>query len=54
MHRFKAKLYINSAKKAGAKRLSVCLAELRRIDALSKSGSYLGYGPIEMFITKNF
>ena len=53
-HPFKAKLYINSAKKAGAKKLTFCLAELRKIDALSKSGSYLGYGPVEMFITKTF
>ena len=52
-HPFKAKLYIGAAKRVGAKRLSASLAELRNIDASSKSGGITGYGPIEMFITKN-
>ena len=39
------------AEKNGAEALH---AELRRIDALSKSGSSVGYGPVEMFITKTF
>ncbi len=53
LHPFKAKLYINSAKKMGSARLSECLSELCEIDAASKSGGSSGYGPIEMFITKN-
>ena len=52
-HPFKAKLYINAAKKAGSKRLAATLAELCRIDASSKSGGFSGYGAIEMFITQN-
>ena len=53
LHPFKAKLYINSAKRMGSARLSECLSELCEIDAASKSGGSAGYGPIEMFITKN-
>ena len=53
LHPFKAKLYINSAKRIGTARLTECLAELCKIDAASKSGGSSGYGPIEMFITKN-
>lgn len=52
-HPFKAKLYINSAKKVGAKKLAATLSELCRIDASSKSGGFSGYGAIEMFITQN-
>lgn len=52
-HPFKAKLYINAAKKVGSKRLASTLSELCRIDASSKSGGFSGYGAIEMFITKN-
>ena len=52
-HPFKAKLYINAAKKVGAKKLANILGELCRIDASSKSGGLSGYGAIEMFITKN-
>lgn len=51
-HPFKAKLYASSAKRAGTKRLAEASAELRRIDASSKSGGLSGYGPIEMFITR--
>ena len=53
-HPFKTKLYISSAKKVGAKRLTESLAELRRIDAASKSGGISGFGAVEIFITKNF
>lgn len=52
-HPFKAKLYINAAKKVGAKRLASTLSELCRMDASSKSGGLSGYGAIEMFITQN-
>ncbi len=52
-HPFKAKLYINAAKKIGSKGLSVSLSELCRIDAASKSGGVSGYGAIEMFVTNN-
>lgn len=51
-HPFKAKLYINAAKKVGSKALSEALAELCRIDASSKSGGMSGYGVIEMFIAE--
>lgn len=50
---YKAKLYINAAKKTGTEKLSASLTELCRIDASSKSGGFSGYGVIEMFITKN-
>ncbi len=50
-HPFKAKLYINAAKKAGSRRLAAALAEICRIDASSKSGGISGYGAIEMFLT---
>lgn len=53
LHPFKAKLYINAAKKAGKKKLAEALREICRIDAASKSGGISGYGAIEMFITKN-
>ena len=53
-HPFKAKLYIGAAKKIGSKRLGAALAELRRIDAASKSGGLSGFGAIEIFITKYF
>ena len=53
LHPFKAKLYINSAKRIGSERLSRALSELCKIDAASKSGGTAGYGPIEMFVTKN-
>ena len=52
-HPFKAKLYINAAKRVGAKKLASTLAELCRIDASSKSGGFSGYGAIEMFVTLN-
>ena len=52
-HPFKAKLYVNAAKKIGSKKLSESLAELCRLDASSKSGGLSGYGAIEIFITKN-
>ncbi len=52
-HPFKAKLYINAAKKVGSKRLADTLSELCRIDSSSKSGGFSGYGAIEMFITQN-
>lgn len=52
-HPFKTKLYINSAKKIGSKKLASTLAQLCRIDAASKSGGIYGYGAIEMFITQN-
>lgn len=51
LHPFKAKLYASSAKRAGTKRLAEASAELRRMDASSKSGGLAGYAPIEMFIT---
>lgn len=51
-HPFKAKLYINAAKKVGSKALAEALSELCRIDASSKSGGMSGYGVIEMFITE--
>ncbi len=50
-HPFKTKLYIGAAKKLGAKRLAESLADLRRLDAASKSGGITGYGAIEMFVT---
>lgn len=53
LHSFKAKLYIGAAKKLGSKKLGEALAELRRIDAASKSGGISGYGAIEIFITKH-
>ncbi len=53
LHPFKAKLYINSAKRSGRAALSQALDKLRRIDASSKSGGLSGYGVIEMFITQN-
>ncbi len=53
LHSFKASLYINSAKRIGSAKLSEALAELCKMDAASKSGGSSGYGPIEMFITKN-
>lgn len=52
-HPFKAKLYIGAAKKTGSKRLAESLAQLRRLDASSKSGGLSGYGAIEIFITTN-
>jgi len=52
-HPFKAKLYVNAAKKIGSRGLSVSLSELCRIDAASKSGGVSGYGAIEMFVTNN-
>ena len=52
-HPFKAKLYINAAKKIGSKGLAASLSELCRIDAASKSGGVSGYGAIEMFVTNN-
>ncbi len=52
LHPFKAKLYAAAAKRAGTKRLAESSAELRRIDAASKSGGLSGYVPIEMFITR--
>lgn len=52
-HPFKAKLYINSAKRVGAKALAASLDSLRKIDASSKSGGISGYGTIEMFVTQN-
>ena len=54
IHTFKAKIYINAAKRVGAKRLASTLTELCRIDAASKSGGVSGYGAIEMFIAQNF
>lgn len=51
-HPFKAKLYINSAKKVGSAALADALAKLCKIDASSKSGGMSGYGVIEMFITE--
>ena len=53
LHPFKAKLYINAAKKVGSRGLAASLAELCRIDAASKSGGVSGYGAIEMFVTNN-
>lgn len=53
LHPFKAKLYINAAKKVGSKGLAASLSELCRIDAASKSGGVSGYGAIEMFVTNN-
>ena len=52
-HPFKAKLYVNAAKKVGSKGLAASLSELCRIDASSKSGGVSGYGAIEMFVTNN-
>lgn len=52
-HPFKAKLYVNAAKKVGSKRLARSLSELCQLDASSKSGGLSGYGAIEMFITCN-
>jgi DNA polymerase-3 subunit delta len=53
IHPFKAKLYINAAKKIGSKGLAASLSELCRLDASSKSGGVSGYGAIEMFVTNN-
>lgn len=50
-HPYKAKLYINAARKAGTARLAESLSELCRIDAASKSGGISGYGAVEMFVT---
>ena len=49
---FKAKLYINCAKRSGTKSLLTALSKLRKIDASSKSGGFSGYGVVEMFITE--
>ncbi len=50
-HPFKAKLYINAAKKIGSKRIAAALTEICRIDASSKSGGISGWGAVEMFLT---
>ena len=52
-HPFKAKLYINSAKRIGSRALAASLDSLRKIDASSKSGGMAGYGVIEMFVSQN-
>ncbi len=52
-HPFKAKLYINAAKRLGSKRITASLAEICRIDASSKSGGLSGFGAIEIFLTTN-
>ena len=52
-HPFKAKLYINSAKRSGLAGLTTALTRLREIDASSKSGGISGYGAIEIFITQH-
>ena len=52
-HPFKAKLYINSAKRSGLLALTAALDRLREIDASSKSGGISGYGAIEIFITQH-
>lgn len=53
LHAFKAKLYINAAKKSTTKKLADTLSQISRIDASSKSGGLSGYGVIEMFVTQN-
>ena len=53
LHPFKTRLAITAAKKLGTKRLAASLDQLRKIDAMSKSGGITGYGAIEMFITQS-
>ena len=53
MHRYRVTLYIKAAKQAGKERLLQALSTLQRIDSYAKSGTGLGFGPVEIFITQN-
>ena len=53
MNEYKLKMYINSAKKYSAKRLTEIISSLAETDASSKYGGVTGYTAIELFISKN-
>lgn len=52
MNEYKLKMYINSAKKYGVKRLSEILSALANADASSKFGGVTGYTAVELFVSK--
>jgi DNA polymerase-3 subunit delta len=53
MHQYKLSLYINSAKRYGAKRLSKIISALGEADGKSKSGGIAGYLAIELFVMQS-
>ncbi len=53
MHQYKLGLYVNSAKRYGAKRLAKIIAMLGEADGKAKSGGIAGYLAIELFIMQS-
>ena len=52
-HPYKLTLYMNAAKKLGARRIAESLNSLIKTDAASKAGGISGYLAVEIFITQN-
>lgn len=53
MNEYKLKMYMNAAKRYGAKRLADIILSLAEADASSKYGGVTGYTAIELFISTN-
>ncbi len=53
MHQYKLSLYINSAKRYGARRLAKIISALGEADGKAKSGGIGGYLAIELFIMQS-